>query len=160
MVVAVTDVFLLTRDKVGVMSRVRDSQERARLFWRFLTEWLVTQDPKGVEICTEKCECGVPHEYYPAMWLVPVVRNNWVPQGNDIRERATAQSLAKLLRGSGWTPDSLGDNSASVELLKAIRVSRFDLMRHFVVGDDDERTALDDTLTHILVSTGGDLTVR
>ena len=155
--VAATDVFLLTKERVGVMSRVRDSQVRARLFWRFLTEWLVTHDPKGVEIRTEKCECGVPHEYYPATWLVPVVRNNWVPQGNDIRDRATAQSLAKLLRGSGWTPDSLSDSSASVELMKAIRVSHFDLMRHFVVSDDEQRSALDDTLTHILVSTGGDL---
>ena len=91
------------------------------------------------------------------MWLVPVVRNNWVPQGNDIRDRATAQSLAKLLRGSGWTPDSLSDSSNLVKLLEAIRVTHLDLMRHFVVSDDESRSALDDTMTSILVSTGGDL---
>ena len=155
--VAVTDVVLLARDRVGIMARVRDSQARARLFWRFLTEWLVTRDPEGLEVRTANCECGANHGYFQAMWLVPVVRNNWVPQGNDIRDRATAQSLAKLLRGSGWTPDSLSNSSTTVKLLEAIRVTRFDLMRHFVVSDDESRSALDDTMTSILVSTGGDL---
>ncbi len=155
--VALTDLILFTRDRVGVMARVRDSQARARLFWRFLTEWLIKRDPKGLELKTADCECGASHRYYSAMWLVPVVRNSWVPQGNDIRDRATAQSLAKLLRGSGWTPNALGDTSAALKLLEAIRVTRFDLMRHFVVSDDASRSALDDTMTNILVSTGGDL---
>ena len=155
--VAVTDVILLARDRVGIMTRVRDSQSRARLFWRFLTEWLVTRDPEGLEVKTANCECGASHKYFQAMWLVPVVRNNWVPQGNDIRDRATAQALAKLLRGSGWTPGSLSESSTTAKLLEAIRVTRFDLMRHFVVSDDESRSALDDTMTRILVSTGGDL---
>ena len=155
--VAVTDIILLARDRVGVMARVRDSQARARLFWRFLTEWLITRDPQGLELTTADCECGANHRYYPAMWLVPIVRNGWVPQGNDIRDRATAQSLAKLLRGSGWTPNALSDNSTALKLLEAIRVTRFDLMRHFVVSDEESRSALDDTMTNILVSTSGDL---
>ena len=155
--VAFTDLILLARDRIGVMARVRDSQARARLFWRFLTEWLITRDPEGLELRTADCECGISHRYYPAMWLVPVVRNSWVPQGNDIRDRATAQSLAKLLRGSGWTPNALSDSSTALKLLEAIRVTRFDLMRHFVVSDEESRSALDDTMTNILVSTGGDL---
>ena len=156
--VPVTDVVLLARDRVGIMARVRDSQARARLFWRFLTEWLVTRDPEGLEVRTASCECGASHGYFQAMWLVPVAKNSWVPQGNDIRDRATAQSLARLLRGSGWTPNSLSESPTSVKLLEAIRVTRFDLMRHFVVSDDESRSALDDTMTNILVSTGGDLT--
>ena len=155
--VASTDVALLARDRIGIMARVRDSQERARLFWRFLTEWLVARDPEGLEIRTADCECGGSHKYFQAIWLVPVVRNNWVPQGNNIRDRATAQSLAKLLRGSGWTPNSLSENSTTLKLLHAIRVTQFDLTRHFVVSDDESRSALDDTMTSILVSTGGDL---
>ena len=155
--VALTDLVLLTRDRVGVMARVRDSQARARLFWRFLTEWLISRDSEGLELKTADCECGSSHRYYPAMWLVPVVRNSWVPQGNDIRDRATAQSLATLLRGSGWTPDALSDNSTALKLLEAIRVTRFDLMRYFVVSDEESRSTLDDTMTNILVSTGGDL---
>ena len=155
--VALTDVVFLARDRIGVMARVRDSQARARLFWRFLTEWLITRDSASLEAKTADCECGESHRYYPAMWLVPVVKNNWVPQGNDTRDRATAQSLARLLRGSGWTPNALGDNSTAPKLLEAIRVTRFDLMRHFVVSDEESRSALDDTMTNILVSTGGDL---
>lgn len=152
-----TDLILLTRERIGVMARVRDSQTRARLFWRFLTEWLITRDPGGLELKTADCECGASHRYYPAMWLVPVVRNSWVPQGNDIRDRATAQSLANLLRDSGWTPSALSDTSTALKLLEALRVTRFDLMRYFVVSDEESRSALDDTMTNILVSTGGDL---
>ena len=54
--VAVTDVILLARDRVGIMARVRDSQSRARLFWRFLTEWLVKRDPEGLEVKAVLCQ--------------------------------------------------------------------------------------------------------
>lgn len=155
--VAHTDIVLLTRDRIGVMTRVRDSQARARLFWRFLTEWLIARDPEGLEPRTANCECGSTHRYYPGTWLVPVVRNSWVPQGNDARDRATAQSLANLLRGSGWNPSVLSDAPTALKLLEAIRVTRFDLTRHFVVSDEESRSALDDTMTNILVSTNGDL---
>ena len=156
--VPLTDLLFLIRDRVGIMARVRDSQERARLFWRFLTEWLVDRNPQDLEPLSTSCECGDSHHYLPAKWLIPIVRNSWVPQGNDIRDRATAQSLAKLLRDSGWTPDALSDNPTALKFLEAIRVTRFDLMRHFVVRDDEEsRSALDDALTNILVSTDGDL---
>ena len=156
--VPVTDLLFLTRDRVGIMARVRDSQERARLFWRFLTEWLVGRNPQDLQPLSTSCECGDSHHYLPARWLIPIVRNSWVPQGNDIRDRVTAQSLARLLRDSGWTPDALSDNPTALKFLEAIRVTRFDLMRHFVVSDDEEsRSALDDALTNILVSTDGDL---
>lgn len=155
--VPVTGLSFLAKDKIGIMARVRDSQTRARLFWRFLTEWLVIRDPKGLIAKATDCECGVRHSYYPATWLVPVVRNSWVPQGEDIRDRSTAESLAKLLRGSGWTPDSLADTEETTRLLEAIRVTQLDLVRHFIVSDDESRSALDDAITEILVSTDGDL---
>ena len=155
--VTVTDLVFLTKDRDGIMARVRDSQVRARLFWRFLTEWLVTRDVGGLEYREAKCECGESHRYLRAMWLVPVVRNNWVPQGNNIRDRATAQSLATLLRDSDWSPNSLSDDSIVVKLLGAIRVTRFDLMRQFVVDDDESQAILDDAMTSILASTDGDL---
>ncbi len=146
-----------TRERVGIMARLRDSQARARLFWRFLTEWLITHDSEGLEPQSANCKCGVSHRYYPARWLVPVVRNIWVPQGNDIHDRATAQSLAKLLRGSGWTPNALSDNPTALKFLEAIRVTRFDLVRHFAASDEESQSALDEDLTKILVATDGDL---
>ncbi len=155
--VAVTDLILLAGDS-GIMARVRNRPERARLFWSFLTEWLVTHDPEGLEIRTATCECDSSHRYFQAMWLVPVVRRSWVPQGGNIRDRATAQSLAKLLLSGGdWTPNSLSNTPTISKLLEAIRVTRLDLMRHFVVSDDKSRSDLDDAMTNILVSTGGDL---
>lgn len=151
--VALTDLIF----RASVIDRVRNSQTRARLFWRFLTEWLIKRDPEGLEIRTAECECGASHRYYPAKWLVPVYRRNWVPQGNDTPDRATAQSLARLLRDSDWTLDVLSDNPIALKLLEAIEVTRLDLMRHFVVSDDKSRSELDETITDILASTGGDL---
>jgi len=155
--VTMTDLAFLTKDRVGIMARVRDSQDRARLFWRFLTEWLVVKDIEGFELKKADCVCGVAHRYFRANWLVPLVNNHWVPQGNNIRVRATARSLAKLLRGSGWTPDSVSETSPSVRLLDAMSITRFDLMREFMASDDESRASLDDVMTNILVSTDGDL---
>ena len=155
--VPVTELSFQTKDRVGLMARVRDSQTRARLFWHFLTEWLAVRDPEGLTAKPTACECEEMHSYYPATWLVPVARNLWVPQGDDIRDRLTAESLAKLLKDSGWTPDSLGDTEETNRLLRAIRVTRLDLVRHFIVTDDESRSALDDTMTEILVSTAGNL---
>ena len=156
-IVTMTDVVFLAKDRVGIMARVRDSQARARLFWRFLTEWLVVRDIEGLDLKTANCACGGAHRYFRANWLVPLIKNRWVPQGNDIRDHATAQSLAKLLRDSGWTPTSLSETSPIVKLLDAMRITRLDLMREFVVSDDESRANLDDVMTNILVSTGGDL---
>lgn len=157
--VTMTDVAFLAKDRVGIMARVRDSQDRARLFWRFLTEWLVVRDIEGFELKKADCVCGDAHQYFRANWLAPLVKNRWVPQGNDVRDRATAQSLAKLLRSSGWTPSSLSETSPAVRLLSAMRITRFDLMREFVASDDESRAHLDDVMTSILVSaTDGDLT--
>ena len=154
--VAVTDLVFLSKDRIGIMARVRDSQDRARLFWRFLTEWLVAHDIESLDPKIAKCECGDCHRYYPASWLVPLVRNRWVPQGNDIRDHATAQSLAKLLRDD-WTPASLSETSLSVKLLEAMQITRLNLMREFVVSDDESRAILDNAMTGILASTKGDL---
>ena len=151
--VSITDLSFLT----DVMGRVRDSQTRARLFWRFLTEWLIIHDLEGLRPRTAECECGRSHDYFPAMWLVPVVRNTWVPQGNDRRDKLSAQSLANLLQGSDWSPSSLDDSESSVRFLEAIRMTRFDLIRYLVVTDEESRSRLDDTMTEILISTDGDL---
>ena len=42
--VAMTDIAFLAKDRIGIMTRIRGSQSRAQLFWRFLTEWLVIHD--------------------------------------------------------------------------------------------------------------------
>lgn len=155
-VVPVTGLSFLSKDRVGIVARVRDSHPRARLFWRFLTEWLTIYDSEGLVPKVAHCECGSRHSYYPASWLLPVVRNSWVPQG-ETRVRSTAESIAKLLRDSGWTPDSLGNTEEVSRLLRAIRVTRLELMKHFIVSDAESRSAFDDTITEILVSTRGDL---
>ena len=154
--VQVTDIVYLTGDDIGVMERVRHSRRLAYLFWRLLTEWLVVQDNNGLNFSNAICECGKTHRYFPAAWLVPLLERKWVPLGSQKTGRATSRWLGKLLRDSEWDPSSL-ENPETLKLLEAIRVTRFDLMREFIVTDDVSRAALDVTLTDILASTGGDL---
>ena len=154
--VDVTDIGFLARDDIGIMARIRQSQRLARIFWRFLTEWMIVHDPKGVEIKKAKCDCGDEHRYYSAQWLVPVQRNRWVPLGSDKRGPVTAQSLADLLRGGTWVPSSLSENSTAVNLLEAIGITRFDLVRAFVAETEEARKQQDSILTGILDAAAGE----
>ena len=155
--VTVSNVAFMTREDVGIMARVRQSQRLARLLWRFLTEWLVPRDTAGLETKETLCDCGVNHRYYPAEWLVPLVDNKWVPRGERGTDRATAQSLANLLRNSEWDYNSTNENPSTIKLLEAIGVARFDLMRELVSEDDNARTAVDGAFMDILAASGGDV---
>ena len=83
--VDVTNIGYLSRDDIGIMARIRHSRRLARIFWRFLTEWMIVHDPVGVEIKVAKCNCGDSHPYYPAEWLIPVQNNQVGPFG--VRQR-------------------------------------------------------------------------
>lgn len=155
--VEVSDIAFLSRERVGIMARVRDSQERARLFWRFLTEWMARHDPDGLELKAAVCTCGEEHRFFGAAWLVPLVKNIWVPQGSDARDAVSAQSLAKLLRGSGWDPSLLAETSEIDNLLLALNVTRFELTREFLVSNEEAGKALEVALTNVLAATNGDL---
>ena len=146
--VVVTNIAFLTGGSAGSMERIRNSQSRARLFWRFLIEWLLSNDSEGLDVKKADCVCGETHGYFPAAWIVPLVRNIWVPLGNDRRDKATAQSLANLLHNSDALP--IPDNGAVSKLLEAIRISRFDLMRESMSSDDETRDAMDNRLMNIM----------
>ena len=156
--IEVTNIAFLTKDDIGIMDRVRQSQRLARTFWHFLTEWLIVHDAKGLEIDTVLCECKKKHRYYPAEWLVPLVRNRWVPLGNRRADRATAKSLGSLLSGSEWETNSLRENPEIAKLLEAIGVRSSDLMLEIVAADAPEnRVSLESTITDMLAATEGDL---
>lgn len=157
--VPVTDVAFMTSSDIGIMARTRQSMPRARLFWRFVTEWLIAKDPDGLEINQASCVCDEKqHGYYPAEWIAPLYENRWIPvEGSRGARQADAQNLADLLRGGDWTPASLDDNPAAVKLLDAIGVGRFDLTRSFMATTAEERAEQEIAFTRILASTGGDL---
>ena len=155
--VTVTNVAFMSRRNVGIMDRVRRSQRLARLLWRFLVEWLVPHDTAGPEAKLTLCNCGDNHRYYPAEWLVPLVENKWVSLGERGSSRATAQSLANLLRNKEWDYSSMNDDPSTIKLLEAISVTRFDLMRELVSDDHSARTAVDGAFMDILAASGGDV---
>ena len=151
--VSITDLWR----RADIMERVRDSQARARLFWRFLTEWLSPKDIGGLEIKEAQCLCGEEHRYYAAAWIEPLRESAWIRQGNDARTYATAQSLASLLRGSdAWNPNALEESSVAGKLLAAMGVSRLDLVRELVAGDEASRAAVDNAFIDMLATSRGD----
>ena len=124
-----------------IMDRVRNSRERAYLFWQFLTEWLIKQESQDLEIKKVKCKsCGedISHEYYPVAWLEPVRNNQWIRQENQ-RFSPNAQSLASLLRDNEWEVSSLGENSDAVKLLETIGVPTSDLKLELIAKDKEQR---------------------
>ena len=154
--VEVTDVaFLSTRD-IGILSRVRQSRNRAQLFWDFLTLWLAVEDAQGLEAQESMCVCGSRHQYYPAAWLVPLVRIQWVPLERRRTDRATAHSLANLVRDSRWSADLLRTSPQVVALLKALRVGVPELIMELLTTDNEDREALEKTLAQLLTSVGSD----
>lgn len=153
--VEVTDIAFRSKTDIGVLPRVRQSQKQARLFWGFLTRWLVIADAQGLETQQSMCVCGSRHRYYPAAWLVPLVRTQWVPLSQRGTDLASARSLANLLRDSEWSADLLRTKPI-VALLKALGVGVTELIKELVTTDDQQRTALDDKLSQLLTSAGAE----
>lgn len=154
--VTVTDIAFLIRNEIGIMSRLPKSQKLARLFWRFLTEWLVEHDTNGLTIKEAQCECGKPHDYYPAKWLAPLASNKWVLLGEKKTSRATAKSLAVLLQGSKEQTILTRSNDQIDTFLDAIGVRRFDLAREILLNDGDS-SSVDALFAEILAATGGNV---
>ena len=139
----------------AIIRRVRDSRDRAFLFWRFLTEWLIKGSVQDLKPQKADCACGETHEYYPAAWLMAVRNNNWIRlEKSSKRVRADVQSLASLLRDKGWDPNK---NPGTVELLEAIDVNRSDLMLGLITKNDEERNELVSNMLEIHQTTQGGL---
>ena len=153
--VEVTDIV----DREEIMRRVRDSRPRARLFWRFLTEWLIKKDVQGLQIEEATCKCDDIHQHYQAAWLESVRKDRWIRLAGkgDRRDHAKADSLAKLLRGSGWALSSLNKNPSTVKLLEAINVNPSDLRLEFITENDEERNKLVNSMTELHHVTQGNL---
>ncbi len=150
--ISVTDIV----ERAGIMDRVSNSRSRALVFWRFLTEWLIKEDPQGLETTEAKCVCGSVHKYHPTEWLIPVRNNRWIRLG-DSHPSVDASSLTKMLRDNEWTLDFLNENPSTVKLLEVIGVTEFDFLRAFVSKNDEELNVQDQIFKDILVGTGGDL---
>ena len=133
-------------ERVAIMDRVRNSRERAYLFWRFLTEWLIKMDNQYLEVEKAKCNsCGedIFHEYHLAAWLEPVRNNLWIQNNKDKRRfNPNAYELARLLRDNGWKLNSLDENPDAAKLLEAIDVSPSDLRLEFIAEDKEKRDDL------------------
>lgn len=141
-------------EREAIMERVRNSTDRGRLFWQFITEYLIKAGRQLLKTQAIKCKsCGSNHDYYPAAWLESVRDNQWIRQG-DSRFTPDAKSLANLLRGSDWKLSSLDENHALVEFLKAIRLTPSELRLEFIMNNEERDTVIQ-KMTAIHQSNGG-----
>ncbi len=144
-------------ERVAVMDWVRNTRDRAYLFWRFLTEWLIKADSQYLEVRTatcNSCEGDISHKYHMAAWLVPVRNNLWIHNDKDKqRFNPNARELARLLRDNEWKLNSLDENPDTVKLLEAISVTPSDLRLEFIADDEKKRDILINAATTLCSAT-------
>ena len=141
-------------ERESIMERVRNSTERGRLFWRFLTEYLIKEDNQSLETQTIECKsCEKTHNCYRAVWLEVVRNNQWIRQG-DSRFAPDAKSLANLLRGSDWKLSTMDENKVLVEFLKVIRLTPSELRLEFIM-DDEKRDTVIQKVAEVHQAVGG-----
>ena len=141
-------------ERESIMERVRNRTERGRLFWQFITEYLVKAGSQFLETQTIECKsCGGAHNCYPAAWLESVRNNQWIRQG-DSRFTPDAKSLASLLRGSDWKLSVMDENHALVEFLNAIRLTPSELRFEFIMNDKERDTVIQ-KVTDVHQAVGG-----
>ena len=129
-------------ERESVMERVRNSTERGRLFWQFITEYLIKTGSQLLATQGIECKsCGRTHNCYTAAWLESVRNNQWIRQG-DSRFTPDAKSLANLLRGSSWKLSALDENHPLVEFLKAIGLTPSELRLEFIINDKERDTVI------------------
>ena len=139
--------------RVAIMDRVRNTRERAYLFWRFLTEWLIKADSQYLDVREAKCNfCGedISHKYHLSAWLEPVRNNHWIHNDKDKqRFKPNTGELARLLRDYGWKLDSLDENPDASKLLEALGITPSDLRLEFIADDQEKRDMLINTATKL-----------
>lgn len=139
--VTVTNIVFLKKEDIGIMSRVPGSRHLARLFWRFLVDWLLVQEPLGLEEQLAECadpDCDAEHAYLLAEWLAPVKKNQWVPTGDRKTALANAESLGALFQNA---PDDCPRNTDGLtSLLTAIDVRNPDLFRIGLADSEKQKT--------------------
>ena len=150
--ITVTNIALLSK----IMSRVSQKPERARLFWRFLTKWLVMRDSDGLEFDETSCKCGKSHRYFPAEWLAPLAEKKWVPLGGKKSDIATEKSLANLFKGKEEELFII-EEPKIVKLLEAINVNPRNLKMEII---KEIATEADLDLNIALAGIGRDLNLR
>ena len=144
--------------RVEVMREVRNSRALAWPFWKFASIWLSSNDFQGLQKAEADCgSCGNPHQYYPAAWLERVREDGWIRRPNDVRETASPQSLARLVKESESQIDSFMSTPSVANLLEAMGIADFDMWMALSASTETELTQQKAAFTDILRKTAGNL---
>ena len=80
----------------GVLESLRKSKSKAKRFLQFLLSYIIKADRSWIQTSEVACSCGQKHHVVPA-WLFLVKTHAWVPVGRGKGDRASPESVAKLL---------------------------------------------------------------
>lgn len=144
--------------RVEVMREVRNSRALAWPFWKFVSLWLSSNDCQGLQKAEAGCgSCGNPHQYYPAAWLERVREDGWIRRPNDVRETASPQSLARLVKENESQIDSFMSTPSVADLLEAMGIADLDMWMALRASTEAELKQQKDAFTDILRKTDGNL---
>lgn len=87
-----------------IIGRVSDYQERARLLFRFVIEYLINRDTNWQHYIQVNCSCiDKSHEIIPSQWLASLKTDAWLPckitendQERLVRREATKEGIEEL----------------------------------------------------------------
>jgi len=135
-----SNIAFLKEDTVGIIDRVRNSKIQARLFVKFLMEFVVDFDDKSLEPVEQACQCGKKHKVYSLYWLIVLKTQKWIPAGKNKQDFPSSKNLADLFQNQSDILNTMIQDRPS-KLLNMLNTSVSDIMK-FIVGKD-EKTKLE-----------------
>ncbi|MDE2925519.1 MAG: ATP-binding protein [Acidobacteriota bacterium] len=157
--ISVSNVVFLTEKNVGLIDRVRKSENRATELIHFILKFVIPTDEMAFEVVGSDCECGEPHTFHRAAWLKPLHDRSWVPaknsDGRTISVRPSAESLSRLLtRSPDITQLLLGEQGT--ELLRVLGIRPADIMLRSMTDDEDLQVGLIGAMKDLYEAAGCD----
>ena len=122
-----------------VEGRVSQSQERGKLLFKFVVEYLITQDDSWKRSIRIRCSCrDKEHEIIPSQWLASLKSDTWVPFKviDDEEEKIVKREASKESIENLFPPDELE------ELIKANSDKICELLPHFGFDELDLKIKL------------------
>lgn len=158
--VSLSDIAFLRLENRGIIDQVRSSKDKARLFIRFLLDFVLDADNGAVEPTELPCKCGAAHRIYTSNWLWVLKTQKWIPVAKGKQEVPSSTNLAALLQNQ---PEILNEilnklsDSKLARFFNNLNVSVNDVMKFATVKDEESKLEWDIAMARLYKSLGGDV---
>ena len=142
--ITMSDIAFLRERNIGIIARLRNSKQKARLFIKFLMYFAVDYDRSSLEPKDFECSnsnCGKKHKVYSSYWLTGLKTLQWVPVGRN-QEVPSSKNLADLIQTEPDILSKMMEDRPS-KLLNILNTSVGDIMKFIVGGNEKTKLELD-----------------